>query len=397
MLSTRRFISHTTYTSHCHILSLPLVLVSPSLSLSVPLFRCSLPCQHLLPVSLSSMMNANAADFVAVNMPPSEMRAAPPLPQRPHHEYGTEAAHKETAVGPSSSKNVSVSRLLVLLVLCLVALMAAVLAYTVRSLNQLVDIHGDTQSLWTQGNTALQMATNPCVCSNSVAAHQPAEPFQLEPSSPRLSSSSEEYDPTFDFNQFHVGFVNTSWGFTHPANLDNWPSLQGVAISQNLFQLEVEGSNSPHHHPDAVEMLFVIEGVINVTRVEPNGGATFSHTLHGNMSVFFPRGHIHFQHNIGNTVARYISTLNAELPGVMSEAQRLCDLPADAILSMFAEQTADSVTKLCGSHDDPGLPINIIHYIHGQYDANRKQGDNHDAVAKAAHRQWMRKLVQVAK
>ena len=340
-------------------------------------------------------MNANAADFVAVNMSPSEIRAAPPLPQRPHHENGVVAANREAAVGPSSSKNVSVSRLLVLLVLCLVALMAAVLAFTLKSFHQFSDFHDDTRSL---SNAVLQAASDnnsPCVCSNSVAAHQPAEPFQLEPSSPRLSSTSEMYDPTFDFNKFHMGFVNTSWGFTHPANLDNWPSLQGVAISQNLFQLEVEGSNSPHHHPDAVEMLFVIEGVINVTRVEPNGGATFSHTLHGNMSVFFPRGHIHFQHNIGNTVARYISTLNAELPGVMSEAQRLCDLPADALLSMFAEQTADSVTKLCGSHDGPGLPINIIHYIHGQYDADRKQGDDHDAVAKAAHRQWMRKLVQV--
>ena len=294
-------------------------------------------------------------------------RGVPSIPPRPSlHQDMAVAHHSTDTTSHGDMKALPVSRLLVFLLLCVVVLLAVLLAYNIRSFNQVSNISDSTQALKQQGDSITSPTSALCVCADSVAAHQPAEPFQLEPS-PRLSSTDQEYVPVFDFNVWHPGFANTSWGFTHPANLDNWPALQGVAISQNLFQLEIEGSNSPHHHPDAVEMLFVIQGVINVTRIEPNGGTVFSHVLHANMSVFFPRGHIHFQHNVGNSVARYISTLNAELPGVMSEAQRLCELPYDALLSMFALSTADSVTQLCGNHDEPGLPPNIIHYIHGVY------------------------------
>jgi len=133
-----------------------------------------------------------------------------------------------------------------------------------------------------------------------------------------------------------------------------------------LFQLELDGSNSPHHHPDAVEILFVFQGTIEVTRVEPNNGVTYTNTVYSNQTVIFPRGHIHFQHNVGNVIARYISTLNSELPGVMSEAQRICNLPYDVILSMWPGQTAQSVWTMCGNAGTP-IPSNPIHYITGSY------------------------------
>jgi mannose-6-phosphate isomerase-like protein (cupin superfamily) len=174
------------------------------------------------------------------------------------------------------------------------------------------------------------------------------------------------YTPVFDFNEPHSTDLITPYGYAKVANIDNYPATHNQAISQTLFQLEVDGSNSPHHHPDAVEILFLFEGTIEVTRIEPNSGHTYTNVLTPNISVIFPRGHIHFQHNIGNRVARYISSLNSELPGVMSEAQRLCDLPYDAILSMFAMQTASSVWAMCGNAGEP-IPSNPIHYKKGVY------------------------------
>lgn len=170
-------------------------------------------------------MNANAADFAAVNMPPSEMRAVPPphIPRRPHQADDVEAVHNNrqhnnNALAPPV-KMMSVSRLLVVLVLCLVALMAAILAFTLKSFHQFSDIHDDTASLRALSNAALQTANNNSVCSNSVAAHQPATPFQLEPSSPRQPSSSEVYNPTFNFNKVHIGLVNTRWApLTRPTS-----------------------------------------------------------------------------------------------------------------------------------------------------------------------------------
>ena len=66
-------------------------------------------------------------------------------------------------------------------------------------------------------------------------------------------------------------------------------------------------------------------------------------------------------------MARYISSLNSELPGVMSEAQRICDLPYDAVLSMFAMQTAASVWAMCGNVAGQPLPSNPIQYRQGVY------------------------------
>ena len=106
----------------------------------------------------------------------------------------------------------------------------------------------------------------------------------------------------------------------------------------------------------------MFQGEIEVTRIEPNGGGKFVNQLRANMSVVFPRGHIHFQRNIGSTVARYISTLNSERPGVMSEAQRICELPYDALLSMFSLRAAVDVQQMCAN-----VPKNIIHYITGAY------------------------------
>jgi len=180
------------------------------------------------------------------------------------------------------------------------------------------------------------------------------------------------YTPVFDFNQYNTPasaaefFLVTPFGYAKAANINNYPALHNQAMSQTLFQLELDGSNSPHHHPDAVEILFVFQGTIEVTRVEPNNGVTYTNTVYSNQTVIFPPGHIHFQHNVGNVIARYISTLNSELPGVMSEAQRICNLPYDVILSMWPGQTAQSVGTMCGNAGTP-IPANPIHYITGSY------------------------------
>ena len=102
------------------------------------------------------------------------------------------------------------------------------------------------------------------------------------------------YTAVFDFNAPHSTDLITPFGYAKVANIENYPASHNQAMSQTLFQLEVDGSNSPHHHPDAVEILFVFQGSIEVTRVEPNNGRTYTDVLHPNMSVIFPRGHIHF-------------------------------------------------------------------------------------------------------
>jgi len=231
--------------------------------------------------------------------------------------------------------------LLTAMLFIIVVLIVIVVSYTGLSYQQLTDI----------ANGSTTTASPQVVCQTST----------------QNLTTTANYTPVFDFNEFHSTDIVTAHGYAKLANIMNYPATHNQAISQTLFQLEPNGANSPHHHPDGVEFLFVFQGTINVTRIEPNTGNVYSNIVGTNMSVIFPRGHIHFQHNIGTGVARYISTLNSELPGVFSEAQGICKLPYDALLSMYALQTANAVYEMCGSNGNPGLPVNIIQYKTGVY------------------------------
>ena len=269
---------------------------------------------------------------------------APPLAVGDAYPTSKSGATAPEASGRHRSRTAcSSSPLLVLALLSVIALLLVLVALAAVSFHQLRDNATVTLSS--------QSASTQCVCpgadtvtatdlakaiANLANAYAPNADAQLERESSTVLQDPAGYSAVFDFNQPHSTDVFTPYGYSKIANIENYPATHNQAISQTLFQLEPQGCNSPHHHPEAVEILFVFQGTINVTRVEPNGGATYSDTLHENMTVIFPRGHIHFQHNIGVGVARYISTLNSELPGVMSEAQRICNLPFDVLLSMWA-------------------------------------------------------------
>lgn len=204
--------------------------------------------------------------------------------------------------------------------------------------------------------------------TNNYYAMPPTSNGQVVARIQEQSSVWTSKDFVFDFNQEHPGFLTTGFGTIQPAYVKNWPALHDLAISQSLFHLQPNGCNSPHHHPSAEEVLFVIRGTIVVFRVEPNGGTIYNSTLGPLMSVVFPRGHIHFQANVGNGDALYISSLNSADPGVVSGAQRLCQLPTRVIYSMFNLASAETAAAVCGGmKGNDGIPKNPIEYKPGQF------------------------------
>ena len=259
--------------------------------------------------------------------------------------------------------------LLILLLIGVVVVIIVMTAFTASSYHQLSSIRSNTEAL-TDTNSTCQCPTCPNFDPQLLANALGARAFAMNSDAaltrtldgPAFNDEIPNYDPVFDFNINRTTDSVTPYGYSKQMNVDNFPAVHNNAVAQTLFQLEVGGSNSPHHHPDGVEILFVFQGEIEVTRIEPNGGGKFVNTLRANMSVVFPRGHIHFQRNIGSGVARYISTLNSERPGVMSEAQRICELPYDVLLSMFSLKTAADVYQLCAN-----VPKNIIRYVTGSY------------------------------
>ena len=69
-------------------------------------------------------------------------------------------------------------------------------------------------------------------------------------------------------------------------------------------------------------------------------------------ATFFPQGLVHFEQNLGCTPAVFLSSFGSEDPGVLQIANRLFDLPQQALTSTF-NQDDTVINRLRAS-----LPVN---------------------------------------
>jgi oxalate decarboxylase/phosphoglucose isomerase-like protein (cupin superfamily) len=120
-------------------------------------------------------------------------------------------------------------------------------------------------------------------------------------------------------------------------------------MSYTLFDIEPCGSNLPHSHPRATELLFVISGDnLQVGFVEENGGrGAFINNLKSGQATVFPRGLIHFEQNLSCKRAKFISALNNEDPGVITVSKRTFELPDEALQTTFilSESEIESIKE----------------------------------------------------
>lgn len=79
--------------------------------------------------------------------------------------------------------------------------------------------------------------------------------------------------------------------------------------------------NTPHTHPRATELNYVVSGNFTTGFFAENGAQTVLGTVGpGQMSVF-PRGSIHFEANLGCEPATFVAAFGDEDPGVLQIAQ----------------------------------------------------------------------------
>ncbi|KAK2997770.1 hypothetical protein RJ639_026031 [Escallonia herrerae] len=80
------------------------------------------------------------------------------------------------------------------------------------------------------------------------------------------------------------------------AAMAEFPALNGQSVSYAVLQFPAGTPNPPHTHPRASELLFVIDGSLEVGFVDTTN-KLFTQTLQlGDMFVF-PKGLVHFQYN----------------------------------------------------------------------------------------------------
>ena len=122
------------------------------------------------------------------------------------------------------------------------------------------------------------------------------------------------------------------------ANVEKLPGLNTLGVSVSRIDYAPWGVNPPHVHPRATEVIFVLQGSLDV------GFVTTANRLYARIvcagEVFvFPRGLVHYQRNNGGGPAAVLSAFDSQLPGTQPVAEALFGasppVPTDVLARSF--------------------------------------------------------------
>uniref|UniRef100_A0A2P2J0U3 Germin-like protein n=1 Tax=Rhizophora mucronata TaxID=61149 RepID=A0A2P2J0U3_RHIMU len=119
------------------------------------------------------------------------------------------------------------------------------------------------------------------------------------------------------------GRINSTVGsLVTLAHVEKIPGLNTLGVSLARIDFAPEGLNPPHTHPRATEIIFVLEGELDVGFITTANKFVSKHIQKGEIFVF-PRGLVHFQKNNADKAASVLSAFNSQLPGTQSIAMTL--------------------------------------------------------------------------
>ncbi|KAI0638163.1 RmlC-like cupin [Trametes polyzona] len=155
-----------------------------------------------------------------------------------------------------------------------------------------------------------------------------------------------EKDSDFTFNFLNATATKGAGGTAVGATVANFPALVNNAMAMTIGFLGPCGMNTPHTHPRATEMLYVVNGTLSSGMIAENGARFVFNTLEAGSAMIFPKGSIHFQQNEGCEPMMFVAALNNEDPGVESIAQRYFGLPPDVVAASLGELGVQEVAGI---------------------------------------------------
>ena len=145
------------------------------------------------------------------------------------------------------------------------------------------------------------------------------------------------------------GLTNNTFGsLVTAANVQKIPGLNTLGVSMSRIDYAPGGLNPPHTHPRATEMVFVLEGQLDVGFIT-TANVLISKTIKVGETFVFPKGLVHFQKNNGQVPAAVIAAFNSQLPGTQSIAATLFSAQPpvpDHVLTMAFQVGTKEVRKI---------------------------------------------------
>ncbi|KAJ1425580.1 RmlC-like cupin domain superfamily [Sesbania bispinosa] len=137
---------------------------------------------------------------------------------------------------------------------------------------------------------------------------------------------------------------NTVGSVVTAANVEKIPGLNTLGVSFSRIDYKPGGLNPPHTHPRATEIVFVLEGQLDVGFITTANKLISKSIKKGEIFVF-PKGLVHYQKNNGDKPASVISAFSSQLPGTLSIASALFTstptVPDDVLAQAFQIDTKE--------------------------------------------------------
>ncbi|KAK6776527.1 hypothetical protein RDI58_027528 [Solanum bulbocastanum] len=122
---------------------------------------------------------------------------------------------------------------------------------------------------------------------------------------------------TFNGTRAIFGSVIKKFSVTKVGKAE-FPVLDGQSVSLAVLQFPRGSVNPPHTHPRAAELLFVIEGSLEVGFVDTTN-KLYTQTLQVGDLFVFPKGLVHYQYNSNsNELATAVSGFGSANAGTVS-------------------------------------------------------------------------------
>ncbi|KAJ1377837.1 RmlC-like cupin domain superfamily [Sesbania bispinosa] len=135
---------------------------------------------------------------------------------------------------------------------------------------------------------------------------------------------------------------NTVGSVVTAANVEKIPGLNTLGVSFSRIDYKPGGLNPPHTHPRATEIVFVLEGQLDVGFITTANKLISKSIKKGEIFVF-PKGLVHYQKNNGDKPASVLSAFSSQLPGTLSIASALFTstptVPDDVLAQAFQIDT----------------------------------------------------------
>ncbi|XP_050221693.1 germin-like protein subfamily 2 member 1 [Mercurialis annua] len=115
---------------------------------------------------------------------------------------------------------------------------------------------------------------------------------------------------------------NTLGALVTAANVMQIPGLNTLGVSMARIDYAPGGLNPPHTHPRATEIVYVLEGELDVGFITTANVLISKKIKKGEVFVF-PKALVHFQQNNGKYPAAVVAAFNSQLAGTQGIAAAL--------------------------------------------------------------------------